>query len=209
MMMYVFLLIRACWCIHHVLSCLFDRPIVPPSAVLVKRVGKIAAGGLLTRRRTTNAQESQIGDDEIVRKMQLMVVWYPRRCELQPSCVRPKKLTSGSIKFHSFSKNSLRRNDWLMLHPQRPLPFPRRRPLPQGPWRAMNQHAMESQMLGCGSGSGNANVSASGCHARVHSNSSISISINIIVNASLWLLPVMLLCTPGICRRVVPMPLRR
>lgn len=66
-------------------------------------------------------------------------------------------------------------------------------------------------MLGYVSGSVNANVNvnASGCHARVHSNSSISISINIIVNASLWLLPVMLLCIPGICRREVPMPLRR
>jgi hypothetical protein len=157
-------------------------PTVPPSAVLVKRVAKIAAGVLLTRRRTTNAQESQIGGAEIVRKMQVMAAWYPR---------------------------SLRRSGWLMLLPQCHLPFPRRRPLPHEPWQATNQHAMENQMLGYVSGIGSANVSVSGYHARVHSNSSISISINIIVNASLWLLPVMLLCTPGICRREVPMPLRR
>jgi hypothetical protein len=39
----------------------------------VKRAGKIVAGGLPTRRRTMNAQESQIGVGEIVRKMQVIV----------------------------------------------------------------------------------------------------------------------------------------
>jgi hypothetical protein len=60
---------------------LFDSPTVPPSAALVKRVAKIAAGGLPIRRRTMNAQESQIGGGEIVRKMRVMVAWHPRRCE--------------------------------------------------------------------------------------------------------------------------------
>jgi hypothetical protein len=65
---------------------------------------------------------------------------------------------------------------------------------------------MESQMLGYVSVSANVNANASGYRARVHSN----ININIIVNVSLWqLLGPLLLCTPGICRRQVPMPLRR
>jgi len=82
MMTYVSPLFRACCCIHRVLSCLFGSPTVPPSAVLVKRAAKIAAGGLPIRRRTMNAQESQIGGGEIVRKTQVMVAWHPRRCEL-------------------------------------------------------------------------------------------------------------------------------
>jgi hypothetical protein len=63
---------------------------------------------------------------------------------------------------------------------------------------------MENQMLDYVSVSAIVNVNASGYRARVHSN----ININIIVNASPWLL-LALLCTPGICRRQVPMPLRR
>jgi len=54
---------------------------VLPSAALVKRVAKTAAGGLPTKRRTMNAQESQIGDGEIVRKMRVMVARHPRRYE--------------------------------------------------------------------------------------------------------------------------------
>lgn len=126
-------------------------PTVPPNAALVKRVAKIAAGGLPTKRRTMNAQESQIGDGEIVRKMQVMVARHP---------------------------TSLRRSECLMdLHRHR-LPFPRRRPLPLGQWRAVNRYAMESQMLGYVSV--NASGSGSGYHARVHSNI-------IIVNVSPWL----------------------
>lgn len=55
---------------------------MPPSAALVKRVAKIAAAGLPTKRRTMNARESQIGDGEIVRMTQVMVVRHPRRYEL-------------------------------------------------------------------------------------------------------------------------------
>jgi hypothetical protein len=60
---------------------LVDSPTVPPSAALVKRAGKIVAGGLLTKRRTMNAQESRIGVGEIVRKIQAMVAWHPTRFE--------------------------------------------------------------------------------------------------------------------------------
>jgi hypothetical protein len=100
---------------------LMMTPTVPPNAALVKRVAKTAAGGLPTKRRTMNAQESQIDDGEIVRKMRVMVARHPR---------------------------SLRRSECLMgLHRHR-LPFPRRRPLALGQWRAANRHAMESPMLG-------------------------------------------------------------
>jgi hypothetical protein len=54
----------------------------------VKRVAKTAAGGLPTKRRTMNAQETQIGDGEIVRKMQVMVARHPRRYELAAACMQ-------------------------------------------------------------------------------------------------------------------------
>jgi hypothetical protein len=77
--------------IHRVVSCLFDSPTVPPNAALVKRVAKTAAGGLPTKRRTMNAQESQIDDGEIVRKMRVMVARHPRRYELAPPSCKEKK----------------------------------------------------------------------------------------------------------------------
>jgi hypothetical protein len=64
---------------------------VPPNAALVKRVAKTAAGGLPTKRRTMNAQESQIDDGEIVRKMRVMVARHPRRYELAPASCKEKK----------------------------------------------------------------------------------------------------------------------
>jgi hypothetical protein len=160
--------------IHRVLSCLFDSPTVPPSAALVKRgVAKIAAAGLPTKRRTMNARESQIGDGEIVRKTQVMVVRHPRRYELAAAYMqREKKINSISF----IVKNSLRRSECLRGLHQHRLPFPRRRPLRLGQWRAANRYAMESQMLG--RVSVNASGNGSGYHARVHSN------IIIIVNVS-------------------------
>jgi hypothetical protein len=74
--------------IHRVMSCFYDSPTVPPSAALVKRVAKTAAGGPPTKRRTMNAQETQIGDGEIVRKMQVMVARHPRRYELAAACMQ-------------------------------------------------------------------------------------------------------------------------
>lgn len=78
---------------------------MPPNAALVKKVAKTAAGGLPTKRRTMNAQESQIGDGEIVRKMQVqvMVARHRRRYELAAACMqREKKLTSLPHQFHLF-----------------------------------------------------------------------------------------------------------
>lgn len=91
--------------IHRVLSCLFDSPTVPPNAAPVKRVAKIAAGGLPTKRRTMNAQESQIDDGEIVRKMRVMVARHPRRYELAAVHAKKKKLTS-LLQFRLFSKTA-------------------------------------------------------------------------------------------------------
>jgi len=51
---------------------MFDSPTVRPSAALARRVVKIVAGGLLTRRKTMNVRESQIGGGEIARKMLAM-----------------------------------------------------------------------------------------------------------------------------------------
>jgi hypothetical protein len=78
--------------IHRVLSCLFDSPTVPPNAALVKRVAKTAAAGLPIKRRTMSAQESQIGDGEIVRKIQVTVARHRRRrYELAAACMQRKK----------------------------------------------------------------------------------------------------------------------
>lgn len=60
-------------------------------------------------------------------------------------------------------------------------PFPQRRPLPLGQWRAGNQHAMGSQIVGYVNV--NVNASGSGYHARLHSN--INIIVNV-VNVSRW-----------------------
>lgn len=57
----------------------------------MKRAGKIVAGVLPTRRRTTNAQETQIGVDEIERKMQVMVAWHPTRFEPHLCMQKEKK----------------------------------------------------------------------------------------------------------------------
>jgi hypothetical protein len=59
----------------------------------VKRVAKTAAGGLPTKRRTMNAQESQIGDGEIVRKMRVIIARHPRRYELAAAYMQRKKKT--------------------------------------------------------------------------------------------------------------------
>jgi len=54
-----------------------------------------------------NAQESQIGDGEIVRKMRVMVARHRRRYELAAACMqREKKLTSLHHHFHLFSKTA-------------------------------------------------------------------------------------------------------
>ena len=93
--------------IYRVLSCLFDSPTVPPNAALVKRVAKTAAGGLPIKRRTMNAQESQIDDGEIVRKIQVMAARHRRRCELAAAFLqRKKKLTSLLHHFQFFSKTA-------------------------------------------------------------------------------------------------------
>jgi hypothetical protein len=150
-----------------------------------------------------NAQESQIGDGEIVRKMQVqvMVARHRRRYELAVACKR-KKTDQFAPLFSFIFKNSLRRSECLMgLHRHR-LPFPRRRPLPLGQWRAANRFAMESQIVGYVSVNASGSASASGYHARVHSN--INIIVN--VNVSPWLQPEALLRTLGICRRLAPMP---
>jgi hypothetical protein len=57
----------------------------------VKRVAKTGAGGLPTRKRTMNAPESQIGDGEIVRRMQAMAARHPRRYELSAYMQRERK----------------------------------------------------------------------------------------------------------------------
>jgi len=182
---------------------LFDSPTVSLSAALVKRVAKTAVGGLPTKRRTMNAQESQIGVAEIERKMRVMVARHPRRYETRAATCKDKKTDKFCSNNLILSSNSLRRSECLMVLHRGHLPFPQRRPLPHGQWRAANRHAMESQKLGYVSVNVNVNASgnesASGCPARVHSN----IIVN--VNVSLG----QLLCTLGICRWQVPMPLRR
>lgn len=50
-----------------------------------------------------NAQESQIDDGEIVRKMRVMVARHPRRYEL--AAAKKKKLTS-LLQFRLFSKTA-------------------------------------------------------------------------------------------------------
>lgn len=68
----------------------FDSPTVPPSVPLVKRAAKIAAGGLPTRKKTTNVRESQIVGGENVRKTLVMDVrHHQKRCEA--SCATPPK----------------------------------------------------------------------------------------------------------------------
>lgn len=65
----------------------------------MKRVAKTAAGGLPTKRKTMSAQESQIGDGEIVRKMevqvqvQVIIARHRRRYELAAPCMQREKKT--------------------------------------------------------------------------------------------------------------------
>ena len=71
------------------MSCCIDSPTVPRSAALARRAAKIAAGGLLTRRKTTNVRASQIGAAEIARKMAMHARHPKRRCDLvvtPPTC---------------------------------------------------------------------------------------------------------------------------
>lgn len=65
-------------------SCPFciDSPTVPRSAAPARRVAKIAVGGLLTRRKTTNVPASQIGVAEIAKKMAMHARHPKRRCDL-------------------------------------------------------------------------------------------------------------------------------
>jgi hypothetical protein len=55
-----------------------------------------------------NAQESQIGGGEIVRKMQVIIAWHPKRCELLAVYAKKKSTDkfAPSISIHLQKKTA-------------------------------------------------------------------------------------------------------